>query len=160
MDLTEQRLTGMKHLAALTFGLILIYGTTSGAQKQLLGTWCVKEQALILTFFKGDSIAVTSEDDSSIHGKGIYSRTDTTFHATVINGDMTLRMMYNYVFMNDSTVKAQAVFMTLNGDSVDHPTELMEMNRCKTKVASKEVIAKEKPAVKKKQQSKSTRFSR
>jgi hypothetical protein len=102
-------------------------------QNQLNGTWCVAEQSLTISFLTKDSLIVTSDEDTSIHGKGGYERTDSTFNTTVINEDMTLRMGYNYVFKNDSTIKAKVLFIIVNGDTADFPTEWMEMSRCSPK---------------------------
>ncbi|NLW30519.1 MAG: hypothetical protein GXY77_03580 [Fibrobacter sp.] len=96
----------------------------------LLGTWCVGEDGLVLTFEGEDTLKVASLSDESVSGTGIYIKNDSAFTATVANGDVEMKMRYRYQWAGDDTVKAKAEFFTINGDSVSFPEEWMSMTRC------------------------------
>lgn len=97
------------------------------------GTWCAGSDGLILTFFAKDSLLVGSSSDESIKGNGVYKRTDTTFSATVKNGDVTMAMKYRYLSKSTDTVSAQAIYFRVDGDSVQVPEEWVDMTRCGSK---------------------------
>jgi len=94
-------------------GLIVAQGNNT-----LLGTWCVGEDGLVLTFEGEDTLKVASLSDESVSGTGIYIKNDSAFTATVANGDVEMKMRYRYQWAGDDTVKAKAEFFTINGDSV------------------------------------------
>lgn len=96
----------------------------------LLGTWCVGEDGLVLTFEGEDTLKVASLSDESVSGTGIYKKNDSAFTATVANGDVEMKMRYRYQWVGNDTVKAKAEFFTINGDSVSFPEEWMSMTRC------------------------------
>lgn len=106
-------------------GLIVAQGNNT-----LLGTWCVGEDGLVLTFEGEDTLKVASFSDESVSGTGIYKKNDSAFTATVANGDVEMKMRYRYQWAGDDTVKAKAEFFTINGDSVSFPEEWMSMTRC------------------------------
>ena len=106
-------------------GLIVAQGNNT-----LLGTWCVGEDGLVLTFEGEDTLKVASLSDESVSGTGIYIKNDSAFTATVANGDVEMKMRYRYQWAGDDTVKAKAEFFTINGDSVSFPEEWMSMTRC------------------------------
>jgi hypothetical protein len=95
------------------------------------GTWCTGSDGLILTFFSQDSLQVGNISDESVKGYGVYKRTDTTFSATVKNGDVTMELKYRYLLKGTDTVSAQAIYFLVDGDSVQVPAEWMDMTRCK-----------------------------
>lgn len=98
--------------------------------KNLNGTWCVGEDGFILTFEGKDTLKVSSLSDESISGIGVYKKTDSAFTATVINGDVEMKMGYDYLWAGNDTVKAKAKFFTINGESVAYPEEWMWMTKC------------------------------
>lgn len=107
--------------------------TITIAQKnnnKLQGTWCVGEDGLVLTFKGKDTLKVASLSDESVSGTGIYEKNDSAFTATVLNGDVEMKMRYRYQWIGNDTVKAKAEFFTINGDSVSFPEEWMAMTRC------------------------------
>jgi len=73
----------------------LFQSTMQGAPalKSLLGTWCVQDQDLVLSFLAHDTLSVSSVLDTSIHGKGAYQRTDTMFTASVANAGITMKWL-------------------------------------------------------------------
>ncbi len=100
------------------------------------GTWCAGTDGLILTFFAKDSLQVGSSSDESVKGYGVYKRTDSTFSATVKNGDVTMDIKYRYLTKNVDTVSAQAIYFLVDGDSVQVPSEWIDMMRCGKKQSS------------------------
>jgi hypothetical protein len=121
----------MKQLrvAVMVLGITAIL--TAAGKDPILGTWCVGEDGLVLTFSGNDSLSVTSRADASVSGTGMYKRNDTNFTATVINDDMEMKMQDRYKWLGKDTISAQALLFTVNGDSVDYPKEWMSMVRCK-----------------------------
>jgi hypothetical protein len=108
------------------------------------GTWCAGTDGLILTFFAKDSLQVGSTADESIKGYGVYKRTDSTFSATVKNGDVTMEMMYRYLSKGADTVSAKAMYFLVDGDSAEVPVDWIDMTRCKiTKSSSAQPQQKE-----------------
>jgi len=110
---------------------VFIVATISGTEKgSLNGTWCVGEDGLVLTFSGVDSLLVSSKSDASVKGSGTYTRTDSSFTATVINGDLSMKMKYSYKWYSNDSIGAKAEFFTINEESVNYPTEWMSMKRC------------------------------
>ncbi|MBN1575595.1 MAG: hypothetical protein JW913_03530 [Chitinispirillaceae bacterium] len=101
---------------------------TAPADK-LHGTWCTGEEGMVLRF-SGDSLFVTSTSDETIQGVGKYQRTDSTFAATLLNDEVTLKMRYLYRWKGSDTVEAKATLFTINDEAVEHPQEWMSMVRC------------------------------
>jgi hypothetical protein len=94
------------------------------------GTWCVGEEGFILRFSGKDSLHVTSSTDESIKAEGSYKKDDTCFTATVINGDVTMKMRYLYRWCSKDSIKAKAEQFTINDEPVNSPEEWMFMVRC------------------------------
>ena len=109
---------------------------TSGAPS-LNGTWCTGEDGMILAFAGSDSLRVSSSADETMGGSGKYTRTDSTFSATLVNGDMTLKMRYRYRWKGSDTVEAKATLFTINDEAVEYPEEWMSMVRCGKKKLKK-----------------------
>ncbi|MBN1600923.1 MAG: hypothetical protein JW915_04895 [Chitinispirillaceae bacterium] len=104
---------------------------SGGKSVDFNGSWCTGSDGLILTFFAQDSLQVGNTSDESVKGYGVYKRTDSTFSAMVKNGDITMEMKYRYLSKSTDTVSAQAIYFLVDGDSVQVPTEWMDMARCK-----------------------------
>lgn len=124
----------MKKLFIILLILVSFVSTAfSGSAKKIdfNGTWCAGTDGLILTFFAKDSLQVGSTSDESIKGYGVYKRTDSTFSATVKNGDVTMEMMYRYLSKGVDTVSAKALYFRVDGDSVEVPADWIDMTRCK-----------------------------
>lgn len=124
----------MKKLHFFAMALFCSLSSTfSGNTKSIdfKGTWCAGTDGLILTFFAKDSLQVGSTADESIKGYGVYKRTDSTFSATVKNGDVTMEMMYRYLAKGVDTVSAQAQYFLVDGDSAEVPADWIDMTRCK-----------------------------
>ena len=68
--------------------------------------------------------------DSLLKGKGTYEKKDSTLIANVVNDELELRMGYRYKKKNKTTLKAKIIFLTVDGDSVNHPRRWMRMERC------------------------------
>jgi hypothetical protein len=107
-----------------------------GGSYELLGTWCVEEQGLLLTFSGNDSLMVGSSTEDGVQGGGSFSKNDSLFTATVVNGEVTMNMGYRYKWKDAKTIQAQATFFVVNGDSVEHPAEWMKMVRCSNSTGS------------------------
>jgi hypothetical protein len=122
----------MKNLAVILLASCYFSAAFSGGKTvNFNGTWCTGSDGLILTFFAQDSLQVGNASDESVKGYGVYKRTDSTFSATVKNGDVTMEMKYRYLSKSTDTVSAQAIYFLVDGDSVQVPTEWMDMARCK-----------------------------
>ena len=82
----------MKNIA-LIITVFLVITSVISAEKapSLNGTWCVGEEGFILRFSGKDSLHVTSSTDESIQAEGSYNKNDTSFTATVKNGDVTMK---------------------------------------------------------------------
>ncbi len=112
---------------------ILTAASVINAEKSatLNGTWCVGEEGFVLRFSGKDSLHVTSSTDESIQAEGSYKKSDTSFTATVINGDVTMKMRYLYRWCSSDSIKAKAEQFTINDEPVNSPEEWMFMVRCK-----------------------------
>lgn len=121
---------------SLIFILLLV--ALAGAEKKktapavdpLIGTWCTTDDGMVLTFAKGDTLRVAGTSDSSMGGCGKYTHTDTTFAATLKNGDMVMKMAYRYRWRGRDTVEARATSFIIDNEAVEYPTEWMGMVRC------------------------------
>jgi hypothetical protein len=142
----------MKKLSIISVILVSFLSTAfSGNTKKIdfNGTWCAGTDGLILTFFAKDSLQVGSTSDESIKGYGVYKRTDSTFSATVKNGDVTMEMMYRYLSKGVDTVSAKALYFLVDGDSTEVPTDWIDMTRCKiSKTSSVQPQQKETATIK------------
>ena len=96
----------------------------------LNGTWCAGDDGMQLTFSGNDTLSIGSTADESMGGSGIYRKTDSTFSATLKNGDLTLSLKYLYRWKGKDTVEARALEFTINDEAVDFPKEWMSMGRC------------------------------
>jgi hypothetical protein len=114
--------------AVIVAGALSIF---AAKPESLIGTWCVGEDGMVLTFAGKDTLIVSSTADESVNGTGTYQKTDSSFVATIINGDLTMKMSYKYRWSGADTVKAKAELFTVNGDSISYPVEWMFMTRCK-----------------------------
>lgn len=124
----------MRKIANLIiFSLITASFSVFGSEKKdpILGTWCVGEDGLVLTFSGKDTLFISSNSDTSINGKGTYKRNDTSFTASVISNDINMNMKYIYRWKGADTIEAKTVYFTVNGDTVDSPKEWTAMARCK-----------------------------
>jgi hypothetical protein len=110
--------------------LLLVGYSLQAAEKTLLGTWCVEEENLVITFKEEDSLAVRSTTEEGVNGTGAYRKNDTLFEATVHNGEVTIEMGYRYKWLGSKILKALPIYFTVDGDSVNHPTYWMKMSRC------------------------------
>lgn len=121
----------MKRVMFLVICILSIsIAKTADKINPLLGTWCVGENGLILTFSGKDSLSVASISDSSVNGKGTYQKNDSTFSATISNNDIIMKMQYRYHWKGKDSIEAQAINFTVNGDTVDSPKEWSAMTRC------------------------------
>ncbi len=94
------------------------------------GTWCIGNERLIITFSGEDSLSVTSLRDESIQGKGTFEIKDSLLIANVINDELELKMGYRYKKRDNNSLRAKIVFLTVDGDSVNHPRRWMRMEKC------------------------------
>ena len=111
----------------------ILFVTAISSEDYFKGTWCVGEERLIITFKGGDSLYVSSKKDEAIQGKGTYTKTDSTFTATIKNEDLTLVMGYRYQKKSKNILRAKITFITVDGDSVNHRRRWMKMERCDPK---------------------------
>ncbi len=118
-------------ILAMTVLLAGVSYINAGDIASLNGTWCVGEEGFVLRFFGKDSLHVTSSTDESIKAEGSYKKTDTSFTATVINGDVSMKMKYLYRWCSADSIKAKAEQFTINDEQVNSPEEWMYMVRCK-----------------------------
>ncbi len=117
-------------IAVASFLSILLMSTSVIPDDFFSGTWCIGDERLIITFSGKDSLSISSLKDESIQGKGTYEIKDSTLIANVINEELELRMGYRYKKKNKKTLKAKIIFLTVDGDSVNHPRRWMRMERC------------------------------
>ncbi|MGE5671246.1 MAG: hypothetical protein ACM31E_07365 [Fibrobacterota bacterium] len=112
--------------------LTLITSGTNAAEtsKTLSGQWCANDMGLILIFDTSDSMQVKSISDSTFQGKGTYTKTDTTFSATMKNDNIVIRMNFKYRWKNTTTIEALPVLFTVNDEPVESPKEWKIMTRC------------------------------
>ena len=123
------RTTWLRLWAGLTLaGAPALYG----AEATLLGSWCLEDENLVITFVDNDSVLVTSTTEEGVNGQGSYEKRDSMFVATLVNDDLEIRMGYRYTWKNDSVLDARTLFLTVNGDSVSHPQGPIIMERCAT----------------------------
>lgn len=112
---------------------VICFATTifSVEKNSFIGTWCVGDDGLVLTFSGKDTLMVASLSDSSMKGRGTYQKDDTTFLTTINTQDgISMQMKYRYRWKDKNIVEAQAIYMTANGESVDAPKEWNTMTRC------------------------------
>lgn len=106
-----------------------IYAAKPGS---INGTWCVSDDGFILAFSGKDSIHVSSSSDESIKAAGVYQKSDSILTATVVNGDVTMKMKYRYHWAGADSIKALTEQFTINDEPVTTPAEWMYMVRCNT----------------------------
>jgi hypothetical protein len=109
---------------------IISFITTVASDDFFTGTWCIGAERLIITFAAKDSLYVTSKRDETIQGKGTYEKTDSTLTATIKNDDLTLKMGYRYKKKSADMLRAKIAYITVDGDSVNHPRRWMRMEKC------------------------------
>lgn len=109
---------------------ILLLFTTIASDDIFTGTWCIGAERLIITFTGKDSLHVSSKRDETIQGKGTYEQTDSTLTATILNEDLILKMGYRYKKKSDDMLRAKIAYITVDGDSVNHPRRWMKMEKC------------------------------
>jgi len=132
----------MRLLHTICLAALSALAPALAAPQALTGTWCLKGEGLMLDFYGTDSVKVSSNAEEGIGGFGRYEKKDTMFVATITENDMTITMGYQYKFINDSTIAARTLFISLNGEAVNHPESTLTMVRCgtvgKPKKAAKE----------------------
>ncbi len=113
-------------LIVLSIGLYAVAENTG----TFSGTWCVGGQGLVISFLGKDSLSVTNVADESMKGVGTYEQKDTLLFASVANDELDIGMGYQYKIRSDSLVQAKFLYLTVNGDSVNHPVQWLQMRRC------------------------------
>lgn len=111
--------------------LVLFIGSAS-AERNLKGAWCMDSEDVVITFLAGDSVSVTSSSEEGVNGRGTVAKQDTMFVATIAGDELEIKMGYRYEWVTDSTIEAQTLFLTVNGDSVNTPEDAVMMRRCDT----------------------------
>jgi len=109
---------------------VIVYA--SEKNNQLIGSWCLDEEDIIITFSENDSVSVTSESEDGVNGKGTFTKQDTMFVAKISNEDLLILMGYQYKWDTDSTINARTLFLSINGDTVQTEQRSVLMKRCKT----------------------------
>lgn len=122
----------------IIFSLLLCIVSTTAVmsapkQQSLLGSWCLSSENLIITFFKGDSVQVSSPSEDGVNGRGTFTKADSMFVATIRNEQLKIVMGYQYDWKNDTTITARTLFLTINGDTTDVSKEALTMQRCTAK---------------------------
>ncbi len=121
-------------LSKIVFASLVVLGTGLhvGAEINRLfsGTWCVGGQGLVISFLGEDSLSVTNVADESMKGIGTFEQKDSVLYASVSNDELDIGMGYQYKVRNDSIIQAKFLFLTVNGDSVNHPVQWLQMRRC------------------------------
>lgn len=120
----------MKRVMFFALFASLSIANTADKINPFLGTWCVGENGLLLTFSGKDSLSVASISDSNVNGKGTYQKNDSTFFATINNNDIIMKIQYRYHWKSKDSIEAQAIIFTVNNDTVDSPKEWTAMTRC------------------------------
>jgi len=122
-----------KNILIVSLLFSALFTTVISSDDYFKGTWCVGEERLIITFKGNDSLYVTSKKDESMQGNGTYTKTDSTFTATMKNEDLTLVMGYRYQKKTKTMLRAKIAFITVDGDSVNHRRRWMKMEKCDPK---------------------------
>jgi hypothetical protein len=94
------------------------------------GKWCVSNEGLVISFSGKDSMSIGSHRDKQTLGSGTFAKTDSLLTASVVKDSLPIEMVYLYKVQNDSTIKAKIISMVVDGDSADHPTRWLLMQRC------------------------------
>ncbi len=128
--MTGQNVMKIKRNIIVTVLTILGLFTTIASDNLFSGTWCIGDERLVITFKGKDSLEVSSLRDETIQGNGTYQKNDSTLFATVLNEDLELKMGYRYKKKDKSTIKTKIIFITVDGDSVNHPRRWMRMEKC------------------------------
>ncbi len=112
--------------------VVLGIGLYAGAETNGLfsGTWCVGGQGLVISFLGEDSLSFANLADESMKGIGTFEQKDSVLYASVANDELDIGMGYQYKVRNDSIIQAKFLFLTVNGDSVNHPVQWLQMRRC------------------------------
>lgn len=122
-------------MSKLFQSLLLLTLIISGANakdeaKTLNGQWCADDMGLILIFDTRDSMQVKSTSDSTFKGNGTYTKTDTTFSATMRNDNIVIKMNFRYRWKNATTIEALPTLFTVGDEPVESPKEWKIMTRC------------------------------
>lgn len=122
----------MKKKLTISIAFLTIFSLyiTVASDDFFTGTWCIGAEKLIITFAAKDSLYVSSKRDETIQGQGTYVKTDSTLTATIINEDLTLKMGYRYRKKSEDMLRAKIAYITVDGDSVNHPRRWMRMEKC------------------------------
>ena len=116
--------------AFVLFAVMLGCSWQSHAARSILGTWCIDDEGLVIAFRTKDSLVVKSTTDETVNGGGAYSLADSTFSATVVNGEIIIKLGYSYQWKNDSLITARPRFFIVNEDTAKDVTKWMTMRRC------------------------------
>ena len=116
-------------LLVIAIGLT-IFSVTAKTTKPFTGTWCIGGERLVIEFVGTDSIHISSKADASINGRGVYTKNDTAFTASLLNDGLSLKMGYRYEMKSSDKIKAKITFFTVDGDSVNHPRRWLRMSKC------------------------------
>ncbi len=116
----------------IIISILTIFGLFSTITSDNLfnGTYCIGDEKLVITFKGDDSLEVSSLRDESIQGNGTFEKNDSTLFATINNEELELKMGYRYKKTKKGTIKAKIIFLTVDGDSVNHPHRWMRMEKC------------------------------
>jgi hypothetical protein len=117
----------------LLLTLIISGINAADTKKTLSGQWCADDMGLILIFDTRDSMQVQSTSDSTFKGIGTYTKTDTTFSATMKNDNIVIKMNFKYRWKNTTTIEALPVLFTVSDEPVESPKEWKIMTRCGVK---------------------------
>ena len=121
-------------LPKLVYAGIMVFsiGLSVAAENERMfsGTWCIGGQGLVISFLGNDSLSVTNVADESMEGIGTFEQKDSLLYASVANDELDIGMGYQYKIRSDSIVQAKFLFLTVNGDSVNHPVQWLQMRRC------------------------------
>ncbi len=114
----------------LLFALISSGTNAAEKLKDFSGQWCANDMGLVMIFDSSDSMQVKSTSDSTFQGKGTYTKTDTTFSATMKNDNIVIKMNFRYRWKNAVTIEAMPELFTVSDEPVESPKEWKIMTRC------------------------------
>lgn len=122
----------MKKHRYLFSGLLMVifFSLPIVSEGKLKGTWCVGREGLVISFFGKDSLSVSSRRDETMQGLGRYEKRDSLLITTITNEDLKIEMGYRYKWKSDSLIRAKILYVSVNGDSINHPRRWLRMRLC------------------------------
>ncbi len=120
-------------LMVLGFCAVLTLAAEPSKSSLFTGSWNAEDGSMIIAFSGKDSLHVTNgRGTKKVDSRGTFTSTDSTFSATLLNNEVTMKMNFVYKIKNKKTVSAMIVDFTVDGDKTEYPKRWMSMTRIAT----------------------------